>query len=67
MEMKEKIEQLENENANFMSTLRIIAGDNQRLAGQLRKMNEENEWIVRTVNNHENRIADLEDTFLSWK
>lgn len=63
-ELKAKVENLENEIANFMQTLRIISGDNERLIRKLKTIMKENEWLSETVANHEKRIIELEEMFL---
>ncbi len=63
-ELKAKVENLENEIANFMQTLRIISGDNERLIRKLKTVMKENEWLSETVANHEKRIIELEEMFL---
>jgi len=62
--IEERFEFYEDELANFMETLRLVAGDNQKTAVKIRSLFVENERLSNLTAEHEKRIGNLEDGFL---
>jgi hypothetical protein len=62
--IEERFELFENETANFMEILRIVSGDNQKLAVKIRNLLIENERLTNLTADHEKRIGELEEGFL---
>ena len=62
--IEEKFDFLEDEHANFMETLRIVAGENQTSAIKIRNLFVENERLSNLTAEHEKRISDIEEGFL---
>lgn len=60
----ERFEFFEDELANFMETLRIVAGENQKSAIKIRNLIVENERLSTLTAKHEKRISELEEGFL---
>lgn len=62
--IEEKFDFLEDELANFMETLRIVAGENQTSVIKIRNLFAENERLSNLTAEHEKRISDMEEGFL---
>jgi hypothetical protein len=62
--IEERFDFLEDELANFMETLRVVAGENQKSAVKIRTLFTENERLANLTAEHEKRIGDLEEGFL---
>jgi chromosome segregation ATPase len=62
--IEERFDFLEEELANFMETLRIVAGENQKSAVKIKSLLAESERLSNLTAAHEKRISELEEGFL---